>query len=168
MTFKLKQNVLTLAVLAGVTAFVGCASTSSKPIEQVNAKPSATTETKTYETTSKGNDNVETKTVHKTTIEEKDGMPPKTTYESTSDLTGSKKDKIGVPECDEYIEKYDACITSKVPEAGRAAMLSSIEQMRQSWKQVAANPQARKALAGGCKQAHEASKQSMSVYGCAW
>jgi hypothetical protein len=168
MTFKLKQNVLTLAMLVGVAAFVGCASTSSKPVEQANAKPSATTETKTTEIISKGDNNVETKTVQKTTIEEKDGLPPKTTYESTSDLSAPNKDKIGVAECDQYLEKYEACVKGKVPEAARAPMQSSIEQMRQSWKDVAAHPQAKTTLAAGCKQAQEAAKQTMSAYGCAW
>ena len=34
-------------------------------------------------------------------------------------------DKIGVAECDDFIDKYEACITGKVPEAARAQVPGS-------------------------------------------
>ena len=101
-------------------------------------------------------------------IEGKDGEPSTTIYDNSTKSTASSADKVGVAECDEYIEKYDACVTGKVPEAARAAMRSSIEQMRQLWKSAAANPQTKAALASGCKQTLETTKQSMSSYACAW
>lgn len=171
MIFKLNRISTALMIFSCVAAFIGCTSSSSQPGERANLKPTATVETKTTETINKGSGDIETKTVSKTTVEETtDGKPPKTTYEGTSSLntSSSSGDKIGVPECDEYIEKYEACIRGKVPEAARGAMESSIEQMRKSWKDVAANPQAKKALAGGCKQAQETAKQTMSAYNCAW
>jgi hypothetical protein len=168
MIFKLKQNLTTLAIFS-CAASIGCGSTSSKTTESANAKPAATIETKINESANKGNVTVETATGNKTTIEGKDGKPPTVIYDnSTKSTAASSADKIGVAECDEYIEKYEACVTGKVPEAARAAMLASIGQMRQSWKQVAANPQAKASLAGGCKQAQEAAKQTMSAYACAW
>ncbi len=54
--------------------------------------------------------------------------------------TASTGDKIGVPECDEYIEKYEACVFSKVPEAARGAFKSSFEAQRKAWKDASANP----------------------------
>lgn len=77
-------------------------------------------------------------------------------------------DKIGVPECDEYIAKYEACLNSKVPEAQRAMFKSSFDTMRKTWKDAAANPQGKAALATGCKQALDTAKQSMGAYACAW
>ena len=168
MIFKLKQNLSALAIFVGVAALIGCGSTSSKTIEQTNAKPAVTVETKTTETANKGNVVVETTAGKKTTIEGKDGEPRTITYDNSTKSTAASADKIGVPECDEFIEKYEACVIGKVPESSRAALQSSIAQMRQSWKQVAANPQAKASLAGGCKQAQESAKQSMSVYACAW
>src|SRR5437763_3167961 len=53
--------------------------------------------------------------------------------------TTASGDKIGIPECDDYIAKYEAC-TTKVPEAGRAAYKSSLDQVRASWKKLAADP----------------------------
>lgn len=77
-------------------------------------------------------------------------------------------DKVGVPECDEYIQKYEACINSKVPEAQRAMFKTSFESARQSWKAAAANPQTKTTLASVCKQAQESAKQSMTAFSCAW
>jgi len=88
-----------------------------------------------------------------------------TNVTKTETTTG---DKIGVAECDEYIEKYEACINSKVPEAQRAILKTSFEAQRKAFKDAAANPQAKAGLATGCKQAIETAKQSTSAYSCAW
>lgn len=77
-------------------------------------------------------------------------------------------DSVGVPECDEYIKKYEACINSKVPEAQRSTYKSSFETLRKSWKDAAASPQGKAGLATGCKQALESAKQTFGSYGCAW
>lgn len=77
-------------------------------------------------------------------------------------------DEIGVPECDEYIKKYEACVMSKVPETQRALYKPTLEQMRSSWKQAASNPQTKAALASGCKTATETAKQSLSAFSCEW
>ena len=90
---------------------------------------------------------------------------------STTDVPKTETatgDKIGVAECDEYIEKYEACINSKVPEAQRAMLKTSFEAQRKAFKDAAANPQAKAGLATGCKQAIETAKQSTSAYSCAW
>ena|SRR5947209_8848578 len=82
--------------------------------------------------------------------------------------TGTSGDKIGVPECDEYISKYEACVNSKVPEAMRATVKASMETARKMWKDAAATPQGKAGLATACKQALETAKTSMASYGCSW
>jgi hypothetical protein len=77
-------------------------------------------------------------------------------------------DAIGVPECDEYLTKYQQCVETKVPEMARATMKQSFDQTRAAWKQAAANAQAKQALAAGCKQALDAAKQALAAYGCTW
>ncbi len=77
-------------------------------------------------------------------------------------------ESVGVPECDEYLTKYDKCLSEKVPEAARPQLKQSVESMRNAWKQAAANPMARPGLAEGCKHALDAVKSSMSSYGCTW
>lgn len=74
----------------------------------------------------------------------------------------------GVPECDQYMKKYLACVDSKVPDAARPFLKQSLDQTRDAWKQAAATPEGRAGLAAGCKQAEAAAKQSMAMYGCQW
>jgi hypothetical protein len=73
--------------------------------------------------------------------------------------------KIGVPECDEYLAAYDACM-AKIPEVARAQYKTSIDQMRTSWKKLADNPQTKPSLVMACKQAAEQSRTSMKMYNC--
>ena len=84
---------------------------------------------------------------------------------SMSSGTTASGDKIGIPECDDYIAKYEAC-TSKVPEAGRAAYKNSLDQVRASWRKLAADPATRGTLAAACKQATDAAAASWKMYGC--
>ena len=91
--------------------------------------------------------------------------PAATTTPATTASTG---DKVGVAECDEYLEKYEACLKDKVPEQARAMLRSSFEQNRKAWQSSAATPEGRAGLAQACKAAREAAKQSMAAYNCNW
>jgi hypothetical protein len=82
--------------------------------------------------------------------------------------TASTGDKIGVPECDDFIAKYDACVSSKVPEIARAQYKSAIKQWKDAWRRQAENPQTKGALAAACKQAAEQQAAALKPYGCAW
>jgi len=75
-------------------------------------------------------------------------------------------EKIGVPECDEFIAAYDACVSSKVPEVARAQFKASIEQWRTSWRKLADNPATKASLAQACKQSAEQARVSMKSYNC--
>ncbi|MBA2524569.1 MAG: hypothetical protein H0V18_02125 [Pyrinomonadaceae bacterium] len=91
-------------------------------------------------------------------------VKPATT--STPSLTASSSTRIGVPECDDFIVKYDACVSNKVPETARAQYKTSIEQWRNSWKQLAANPQTKPSLVQACKTAAEQARTSMKSFNC--
>jgi len=88
-----------------------------------------------------------------------------TTPASTTSTTASAN-KIGVPECDEYIAAYDACVSGKVPELARAQYKTALDQMRTSWKKLADNPQTKPSLAAACKQATEQARTAMKTYNC--
>jgi hypothetical protein len=99
------------------------------------------------------------------------GNSNKTTTTSTPATTTTSTtagDKIGVPECDDFIAKYDACVSSKVPEAARAQYKSAIEQWRASWKKLAENPATKGTLAAACKSAAEQQATALKSYGCSW
>ncbi|HEY6806658.1 MAG TPA: hypothetical protein VI306_23975 [Pyrinomonadaceae bacterium] len=105
---------------------------------------------KTTETT---NTNTATKTA---------SPAPATTTPST---TASATD-IGVPECDEFLKAYEACVKDKVPAAARPTFETGLANWRKAWHDQAANPQTKAALATACKTAHDNSKTSMKAYGC--
>ena len=90
----------------------------------------------------------------------------KTTTPASTTATTASADKIGVPECDEFIANYDACVSSKVPEVARAQYKTAIEQWRTSWKKLAENPQTKSTLAAACKQSAEQARASMKSYNC--
>lgn len=87
-----------------------------------------------------------------------------TTPASTTASTAG--DKIGVPECDEYLTAYESCISGKVPEAARAQLKTSMDATRASWRKLAENPATKGGLAAACKQATETARTAMKPYNC--
>ena len=89
-----------------------------------------------------------------------------TTTPATTAPASTTAEKIGVPECDDFIAAYETCVTGKVPEVARAQYKTAIEQWRTSWKKLAENPQTKATLAGVCKQSAEQARTSMKSFYC--
>jgi hypothetical protein len=87
---------------------------------------------------------------------------------STPATTAPAGEKVGIPECDDFLAKYEACVSGKVPEAARAQYKSTIDQWRSSWKKLAENPATKGTLAAACKQSAEQAATSMKSFGCSW
>src|SRR5260221_8031082 len=84
--------------------------------------------------------------------------------------TAPAGDSVGVPECDDYIKKYEACLTkiaAKAPQV-EIPMKQAFETARNGWKSAAATPQGKATLASACKQAADAGKTSTAAYSCDW
>ncbi len=97
--------------------------------------------------------------------------PPATTAAASSETSASTSvaaGDFGVPECDEYMKKYVACIEGKVPEAGRASMKQALDAQKAAWQQAASTPEGRSGLAMGCKAASDQAKTMVQAYGCSW
>jgi hypothetical protein len=91
--------------------------------------------------------------------------PATTTPASTTTpvaSTGGSGEKIGVPECDEYFDKMDTCL-SKLSEAARGAVKTSLDTSRKAWHDAASTPQGKAGLAAACKQATEAAKKAYTT-----
>lgn len=142
---KLAQKTFLLSALLGCSiSFIGCTAGTTAKTDNKTSNSTTVTETKKTETT-----------------ETKKTEEPKTV--AKSEIT---EGVTGVPECDDYIKKYEACLNDKMPESMRAAFKSSFEQSRQAWKQAASTPQGRASLAPACQQALEAAKKATASYGC--
>ena len=74
-------------------------------------------------------------------------------------------ESLGIPECDDYLTKYQACVSDKVPEASRAALEQSLQMTRDGWKQAIAAG-GKDQLAAACTTMREQSRASMTAYGC--
>lgn len=73
---------------------------------------------------------------------------------------------IGVPACDDFLAKYEACLRDKAPAAQQAAFKGQIEQIRTSWTTLAKDPQTKPALESSCKTSSEQMKAAVASYGC--
>lgn len=74
----------------------------------------------------------------------------------------------GVAACDDFLKKYEACVTTKVPAAQRATFQGQLDQTRKTWTDLAKNPSTKTALEGSCKQTTEHLKTAMQAYGCSF
>ena len=83
-----------------------------------------------------------------------------------SGTTAATGDNIGVPECDDFITKYDACVSNKVPEMVRAQYKDAIARWRSEWRRMANDPATRGQLAAACKQAAEQQSAALKSFGC--
>src|SRR5512141_3272136 len=64
---------------------------------------------------------------------------------------------VGIAECDDYLNKYQACVLTKAPASARATLKQSLEQTRTVWRTASATPSGKAGLAAACKQVREAS-----------
>ena len=112
-------------------------------------------------TTENTNTNTNTNTASGTT-----DKPAATT--PATDTASTTGDKIGVPECDDFITKYDACVSNKVPEMVRAQYKDAIARWRSEWRRMANDPATRGQLAAACKQAAEQQSAALKSFGCAF
>lgn len=93
---------------------------------------------------------------------------PATTSTPATTTASTSGDNIGVPECDDFITKYDACVSNKVPEMVRAQYKDAIARWRTEWRRMANDPATRGQLAAACKQAAEQQGAALKSFGCAF
>jgi len=98
--------------------------------------------------------------------------PANTTAANTTAKTDTAPagDSVGVAECDEYIKKYEACLTkiaAKNPQI-EGTLKTAFEAQRNGFKTAASTPQGKATLATACKQAIDTAKASTASYACEW
>jgi len=80
----------------------------------------------------------------------------------------ARAQSTGIAACDEFLQKYDTCVTSKLPEAQRATYRAQLDQTRKMWVDMAKNPSAKSTMEGTCKQTIDAIKASLQSFGCSF
>lgn len=81
--------------------------------------------------------------------------------------TAAIAQQTGVPACDEFLTKYEACINSKVPAAQQAAFKPQLDAMRKVWSD-AAKSTSKPQLEASCKAMSDQMKTAVQSYGCAF
>lgn len=137
--------VLAAAALSGALLIGGCARQTTPNVEATNK---STTVTKNQTANTAGTE--------------------KTTTETTKTETAG--DSVGVAECDEYIKKYEACLTKIAASspAVQGPLKQAFEAQRAGFKSAASTAQGKATLASTCKQAIATAKASTSAYACEW
>ena len=78
----------------------------------------------------------------------------------------ARAQSTGIAACDDFLTKYDSCVTSKLPEAQRATYKAQLDQTRKMWVDMAKNPSAKATMEGTCKQTMDEMKASLQGFGC--
>ena len=82
--------------------------------------------------------------------------------------TAASAQNVGVPVCDDFIAKYDTCVTTKMPAAQQATFKGQLDQMRKAWADMAKTPQGKTQLEQMCKMQAEQMKTAAQAYGCSF
>ncbi|MGL4289100.1 MAG: hypothetical protein ACRCVA_22305 [Phreatobacter sp.] len=75
---------------------------------------------------------------------------------------------IGIPDCDQFITRYEACVTTKVPADHRITFTQQVAQLRASWKSLAENPQTRAQLEQICRTQGVQMQRGLEPFGCSF
>jgi hypothetical protein len=82
--------------------------------------------------------------------------------------TGLSAQTTGIAACDDFLKKYEACVSTKIPATQKATFQGQLDQMRKAWSDAAKSPGAKAALENSCKQSSEQMKAAMPGFGCAF
>lgn len=148
---KFNTSVLLVAVFAfGALFFAACGSPASNTASNTTTANKANTTAPSNTTTA--------------------STPAASNTETAKSETAPAGDSVGVAECDEYIKKYEACLTkiaSKAPQA-EGPLKTAFQAQRDGFKKAAETPQGKATLATACKNAIDTAKASTSAYACEW
>ena len=75
---------------------------------------------------------------------------------------------IGIPACDDFLAKYEICMSQKASAAQQPAFRTQIDQTRKTWSDLAKSPGTRPALEASCRQTAEQIGRSLRTLGCAF
>jgi hypothetical protein len=73
---------------------------------------------------------------------------------------------LGIAECDSYLQKYETCLTGRVPAQQQQVYRVRLDAQRRAWERAAADPAGREALAKECTEATTLAKEAFVKFGC--
>ena len=92
-------------------------------------------------------------------------VPPPTAVEIR---TTSTTERVGLLECDTYVDRYTSCISGHVPVERQGALVQGLEGNIRRWQSMATTASGRTDAGNDCQRAFDLTKQAMAPYGCTW
>lgn len=94
----------------------------------------------------------------------------KSTQSSSAEDTSKPGDlpNLNIASCDDYIQKFIACVSENIPEETKAMLLAALEQSKIQWRQALSSGMAPEVVSQSCLAALETAKQTMAQYSCSW
>lgn len=83
-------------------------------------------------------------------------------------VSNAQAQSTGIAACDDFLAKYDTCVTSKLPAAQRATYQAQLDQTRKLWLEAAKNASTKATMEATCKQTSEAMKMALQGFGCSF
>lgn len=157
---RLKFMISAAALFAVAAFLIGCGAPAAN---NTATNTSTTNHSANNSTTAPANNSKADNSAADNTADNKDAKD-----DAASKDESASADKIGVAECDDFIAKYNACVTKNVPEASRAAIKAGFDSAVKGWKAAAATAQGKATLASSCKTMSESLKAGLSTYKCEW
>lgn len=78
----------------------------------------------------------------------------------------AKAEKIGIPECDEFVAKYEECISDHVPAEKQRQYRENIQTWSKLWRERMVSSTPRDVVVAACQRHIIASRESMKSFGC--
>lgn len=82
--------------------------------------------------------------------------------------SGPEAYRVGVPACDDYIQKFLRCIRGKMPPETRPLLERALLTTARKWRADVEAGKDKGNLDAGCAKALTVAKSSMGEYGCSW
>jgi len=83
-------------------------------------------------------------------------------------MAAAQAQSAGIAACDDFLTKYDTCVSSKIPAEQQAMYKTQIDQTRKAWLDLAKNPSTKATMEASCKQTMDATKASLTAFGCSF
>jgi hypothetical protein len=83
-------------------------------------------------------------------------------------MAAAQAQSTGIAACDDFLTKYDTCVSSKIPTEQQAMYKTQIDQTRKAWLDLAKNPSTKATMEASCKQTMDATKASLTAFGCSF
>lgn len=74
--------------------------------------------------------------------------------------------RIGIAECDDYLDKIKTCVSTKLPEGKRAMFYKALNSTVERWTRTSIDPDSLAMLPAQCSQAMEMARQAYAPLGC--